>query len=771
MAWTQNSFDLLNLSSPSEVPTTGPSKASENRKSRKARARAKGQNALAGDSSNLSSDTPLPDSLKNDKTATPLKTSVHSTEENTPFDDVDSFDGFITKKTARHRGNNHHNNGKVAGVDQYVKKSEKEDNAVLESVPFGRTLEDPSSQPSVIERLGLESASRALSSDSGRRVQLWYDWITRAQSSYEDQQYSPLTWKQVMVQSQALEITLGACLKPPIGPSDRPHLQNLLATFLSNAEAAQVLSQVVLDLAQGLTAGGNNDKGLLLSMQNALASSVAALKEGETGWAMRAVTQRLADVSVSDKLQKLNAKAGDAEQQLNQLNSNPNELSTLPERARLSQLLVKLSEERFVLLLPDDTSYLSKGSSGKDKEESTAAHALHSIRQLAATIREQRSQVPEAVAEDVSHLSLKEKTEQQASQKKQELQHVAAQLAEEAASIKIQLNTAEKEVERLRGALAAMETRRQIVNAQLEASLQESDADLAGLDAQEVLALPNGSPAERQLAWCARQLGVVHALEALLVRPPESSSGSLQEEVVCTVMCSAVIGHLQALAGHMAHKQQQLHEAGQRLHFNQAKLASMEADLARLLEQGKTKLAKELEKPKDSYHNMTKEWASRVEAIMAEATEVENGLQRPALRTAVALLPPQPPVHLLLNQIGHLLHQMRVEHNTILAGPLPPSPEEVAANGNRAPRQKPQPAPQPVAQVRAPVQETVVPPPAVSSVPPPIRRGWGTQKPRRPLPAEGGEHHGRQTGAINNDSKDTMNVLVGGSSEESFIAT
>ena len=49
-----------------------------------------------------------------------------------------------------------------------------------------------------------------------------------------------------------------------------------------------------------------------------------------------------------------------------------------------------------------------------------------------------------------------------------------------------------------------------------------------------------------------------------------------------------------------------------------------------------------------------------VESLRLQAEAVESALQRPELRSAVALLPPLPAVHECLQQIGVTLHQVSV---------------------------------------------------------------------------------------------------------------
>ena len=47
-----------------------------------------------------------------------------------------------------------------------------------------------------------------------------------------------------------------------------------------------------------------------------------------------------------------------------------------------------------------------------------------------------------------------------------------------------------------------------------------------------------------------------------------------------------------------------------------------------------------------------------MESLRLQAEAVESALQRPELRSAVALLPPLPAVHECLQQIGVTLHQV-----------------------------------------------------------------------------------------------------------------
>ncbi|CAI5473205.1 unnamed protein product, partial [Closterium sp. Yama58-4] len=54
---------------------------------------------------------------------------------------------------------------------------------------------------------------------------------------------------------------------------------------------------------------------------------------------------------------------------------------------------------------------------------------------------------------------------------------------------------------------------------------------------------------------------------------------------------------------------------------------------------------------------MHKTRVSEVQSVMAEAEALEAALQKPQLRSAVALLPPMPSVNDFLQQIGVTLHQ------------------------------------------------------------------------------------------------------------------
>ncbi|CAI5520526.1 unnamed protein product [Closterium sp. Naga37s-1] len=176
---------------------------------------------------------------------------------------------------------------------------------------------------------------------------------------------------------------------------------------------------------------------------------------------------------------------------------------------------------------------------------------------------------------------------------------------------------------------------------------------------------PQLTPEQLHQLRCAQQLGVVHALESVLQRPhmplPGHAGGPFsgapdREAAVMAVVGQAVENHLSALSALLHAKLDQLKSAGERLQFSQEKLQKMKAEKDAL--KGKPQLAAALARPLQAIEQMHKTRVNEVQSVMAEAEALEAALQKPQLRSAVALLPPMPSVNDFLQQIGVTLHQV-----------------------------------------------------------------------------------------------------------------
>ncbi|CAI5530130.1 unnamed protein product [Closterium sp. Naga37s-1] len=272
--------------------------------------------------------------------------------------------------------------------------------------------------------------------------------------------------------------------------------------------------------------------------------------------------------------------------------------------------------------------------------------------------------------------------------------------AGESSKLRGQVEAAEAEASRLRSLWLDAEARRK----QLEEVLAAASAAAAGGGAKSpAAAAQNGVPAPvapvaavqpdqqqgqqqgqegQQLTpeqlhqlRCAQQLGVVHALESVLQRPhmplPGHAGGPFsgapdREAAVMAVVGQAVENHLSALSALLHAKLDQLKSAGERLQFSQEKLQKMKAEKDAL--RGKPQLAAALARPLQAIEQMHKTRVNEVQSVMAEAEALEAALQKPQLRSAVALLPPMPSVNDFLQQIGVTLHQVHQEYAAIQAG-------------------------------------------------------------------------------------------------------
>eukprot|EP00897_Mesotaenium_endlicherianum_P001755 jgi/Mesen1/1607/ME000134S00717 len=539
----------------------------------------------------------------------------------------------------------------------------------------------------------LEQAARRCGANEELRLQQWHDWTMRAQSFQRPgPQFGAQTWKQVFLRSRALEICLESCLYPPLQAAHRPHLQALLAVFLGDKDTAQVLTNVAGDLAQGLGAA-SSDTSLREAAQHALAASLAAIKDGESGAVLRGLGLRVSQPDVHSHVALLDSKVAHLEHRLQALGAGDDPSATLLERTQLSEELVQLSKARLAVLLPDEPVVEGSSTAGNGPsdafEDAPAGKALRKIRQLVAAISQLKGPAlptpaalqkkpaapePTPVQAETAGSPQVNGSEKNSEERRAELNTLRERLSAEASSLYVELAAAEAEVARLRTASAALEGRRQSAEAQLQELSQVSEQGAAPV---QTVAL--GTPVVLQQTgqlWCAQQLGIVHTLEALIFRPSKASEnaqsdsqGQDQEAAMMSLMGQAVVGHLQALAAHLLHQQQRQHEVRQRTRFCQDKLAPLEAQAAQLRSLGKHQLALEVSKPKEAVVKMLKAREREAEDVMAEADSVEAALTHPSLRTAVALLPPQAAVHMLLHQIGNTLHQMRLEHSAILAGP------------------------------------------------------------------------------------------------------
>eukprot|EP00271_Cylindrocystis_brebissonii_P001663 TRINITY_DN11939_c0_g1_i1.p1 TRINITY_DN11939_c0_g1~~TRINITY_DN11939_c0_g1_i1.p1 ORF type:complete len:678 (-),score=171.84 TRINITY_DN11939_c0_g1_i1:601-2634(-) len=462
-----------------------------------------------------------------------------------------------------------------------------------------------------------------------------------------------------------------------------------------NPEAPSVLARAIEDLSHGLAMGPKAD-GLLQAAQLTVSSALTALKEGDTGGTIQLLlASRMEKLDFTAELGQIGAQAAEAEQQLRTLQAEtaPDALiSTLANRSSLSHRLIQLSESRLHMLVTDEvlgqqpTSAATGGREGgsgtaasdaaaqnKLGEDKAASHAIHSIRELASQIGQWQGSSNGAAWPASPKVLSKEGKRQQEEGRLPELQREANLLGAQDLELQVQIGAALREVERLQAARAALEARRQVVISQLEVCAQGAAVVDPEDDIAPAVPPPGNSPEEKAQLWRATQLGVLHTLESLLLRPLKGVGGEVigrrdTEEVVCRVICGAVMDHLQALASYLAHKQQEMHEAGRRLHDSQSWLASTEASLKQLRAQGHLQMAKELEKPRDSRRLITQNCLRQVEAVMADANSVKDAMQRPVLRTAVALLPPLPNVHTLLNQIGLVLHQIKGEYTAVSTG-------------------------------------------------------------------------------------------------------
>lgn len=222
----------------------------------------------------------------------------------------------------------------------------------------------------------LDKTARTFKSGSDR-LKLWKDWIKQAcdRSSkaitYTDTDGSLLDFKQVVLRSRALEITVEGCLSSQLPPDHAPHLQQLLTTFLPRAADAPALANAIVRLAQ-LLAKDTQSYDTLGAAQRAAFTLVGSLKAEE---AAPASSGKGAGGTPLDRLGAIDAEMSKLQGFLSKVSQG----GVTKEHLNSARQLVNLQNEKLDLL---------HGAESDGSEHMSAARraAAQSLEELKAAI-------------------------------------------------------------------------------------------------------------------------------------------------------------------------------------------------------------------------------------------------------------------------------------------------------------------------------------------------------------------------------------------------
>ncbi|WIA15387.1 hypothetical protein OEZ85_002049 [Tetradesmus obliquus] len=414
----------------------------------------------------------------------------------------------------------------------------------------------------------LEKSARTFKT-GGDRIKLWKDWIRQATDrgakalKYKAADGSVIGFKELLLRSRALEITVESCVTSPLTPEQSYSLQQLLGAFISRVDAAALasaisrLAELLAEDAQSFDTTG--------AAQRAVHVVIGTLKSRDEAAPVAK------PASLQDRLAAIEREASKQHgflASVEKLVADPSKARSAGQGSGISKQhvdsakeLVKLYSQKFDLLQPDSAA-AAKSSSGSGPSAAT----ITALEELKAVIS---NHLADARAIENKESSVKGgamSKEAQRAQAVAALRREEAVLAQQASDIASQVRALEAQLSQLRGQAAEVEDKRlrlqQRQAAALEALSATTGRKMSGLSAQhyheelaatqQLLALVDPSrvaaPAS-QLAAAQGEAGntaaaYMGAVRALL----QMSSSSLADVPGKVVFCRQRISQAEKLA-------------------------------------------------------------------------------------------------------------------------------------------------------------------------------------------------------------------------------
>eukprot|EP00877_Chromochloris_zofingiensis_P006769 jgi/Chrzof1/2345/Cz11g11220.t1 len=302
------------------------------------------------------------------------------------------------------------------------------------------------------------------------RLKLWKDWMKQAGDKspkaikYRDSDGSLMDFKQLMMHSRALEITVEECMSYPLSWDNSSNLQQLFGTFLPRADA-QVLATSVIRLAQ-LLAEDTQSYDTLGAAQRAVRDVIAALKvakeeKGDT------TGSRL--TSTFNRLDKIDQEINRQQTFLQKIAQTGGSISR--QQIESGQQLVKLQAEKLDLLMQ------GAGARSGQQVDGTLQNTIRSVQELKSVIN---NHLRAARAVEESSKGDSHSADAQSGQAVAALQREEAVLSQQAAQLNAQIRALEAQLASLHSEAAEVAERHARVQQRKQAALGALGAQSTG---------------------------------------------------------------------------------------------------------------------------------------------------------------------------------------------------------------------------------------------------------------------------------------------------
>eukprot|EP00878_Enallax_costatus_P012697 GHUV01013261.1.p1 GENE.GHUV01013261.1~~GHUV01013261.1.p1 ORF type:complete len:331 (+),score=113.78 GHUV01013261.1:65-1057(+) len=267
---------------------------------------------------------------------------------------------------------------------QQKKKKRSKAKKPVEAVPVIEAVAEPSADEQIVEQAEacavLEKSARTFKT-GGDRIKLWKDWCRQANDrsgkaiKYRGADGSLIQFKELVLRSRALEITIESCVTSPLTPEQTSSLQQLLSTFIPSVDSASLASSIAR-LAQ-LLAEDTQSFDSTGAAQRAVHDVISTLKtsKGDAEPAAKPTT-------LYDRLSSIDREAHKQQgflASVEKLNSNDPTKPRVPgqgsgiSKAHVDSAkeLAKLLGEKFDLLQPNSTALVNQASTGSGPSQAT----------------------------------------------------------------------------------------------------------------------------------------------------------------------------------------------------------------------------------------------------------------------------------------------------------------------------------------------------------------------------------------------------------------
>lgn len=280
------------------------------------------------------------------------------------------------------------------------------------------------------------------------KAKLWKDWVKQAGDKsgkgmkYKAADGSYVDFKQALLGCRALEISIEGCLVSGVGAQNEPALQQVLSAFLSGLDG-RTCQTVATTISRLATLLENDAPDTVGAAQRAVHNVVAALKrKGEA-------TDESDGNQLSSWVSKLNSLEHEIQKQQSSLArlAKSSNGAVAKEHSNLARELVKLHQEKFDLLQPENLPRPKAGSA-------TTEASLKSLKELQSVVNAHMKEA-ERAEQPAKGKGAANENSKLASYKREET--VLAQQANEVAA---QIRTLEAQLRTLRAQQGEIEEKR-----------------------------------------------------------------------------------------------------------------------------------------------------------------------------------------------------------------------------------------------------------------------------------------------------------------------